>query len=79
VTAEFRTTGALALREGKPLPPTPIEICHLQAMRTAAMVNHVVSLENKLGSKDMLNIEVMLAYQFTPEGRFGDFAPSDRK
>jgi hypothetical protein len=79
VTAEFRRTEALALREGQPLPSTPIEICHLQAMRTAAMVNHVVSLETKLGPKDMLNIEVMLAYQFTPGGRFGNFAPSDRK
>jgi hypothetical protein len=78
VTAEFRRTGRLALREGKPLPPPPTEICRLQAMRTAAMVNHAVSLQARLGTKEMLNLEAMLAYQFTPLASFGYLARGDR-
>jgi hypothetical protein len=79
VTAEFRRIGKLALREGKPLPPVPPEICHLQAMRTAAMVNHAVSLQAKLGPRAALNSEAMLAYQFTPSGRFAHLAPGGRQ
>jgi hypothetical protein len=78
VTAEFRRTGRLALWEGKPLPPPPTEICRLQAMRTAAMVNHTLSLQARLGTKETLNLEAMLAYQFTPPANFGYLAHGNR-
>jgi hypothetical protein len=78
VTAEFRRTGRLALREDKPLPPPPMEICRLQAMRTAAMVNHALSLQARLGTKETLNLEAMLAYQFTPPANFGYLAHGNR-
>jgi hypothetical protein len=74
LVAGFRRIGRLALRDGKSLPPAPAEIYRLQALRTAVMVNHAVSLQAKLGRKNMMEIEAMLAYQFTPQASFSEFA-----
>jgi hypothetical protein len=79
VTAAFRRAGELALRQGKPLPPPPIEIFRLQAMRTAAMVNRTLSLQAMLGPSDTLKLEGMLAYQFARGDRLDHFAHGERQ
>ena len=66
VTGSFRTAGALALAlaEARPLPPVPTEICVLQAMRIAVMVNHTIHLQLTLGPKNAARFEGVLAYSF---------------
>jgi len=64
VTGSFRTAGALALAEARPLPPVPTEICVLQAMRIAVMVNHTIHLQLTLGPKNAARLEGVLAYSF---------------
>jgi hypothetical protein len=77
-TATFRRVGELALRQGKPLPPPPVEIFRLQAMRTAAMVNHTMSLQAILGPSNTLNLEAMLANQFARADRLDYLAHNER-
>jgi hypothetical protein len=64
VTESYRRAGTLALREGKPLPPAPVEIGLLQARRTGAMVKHAVNLQARLKSNDAASLEALLAYSF---------------
>ncbi len=79
VTVAFRRSGELALRRGKPLPPPPVEIFRLQAMRTAAMVNRTVSFQAMLGRRNRLSLEAILANQFARADRLEYFAHNDRQ
>lgn len=64
--AAFRQTAQAALQEGKPLPPVPDEIHQLQALRTALIVRHMVSLQAQLGPKKTDQLDGYLTHEFAP-------------
>jgi hypothetical protein len=49
IIAEYQIKAQNALREGKRLPAAPVELHQLQAMRTALLVQHMVTLQSTLG------------------------------
>ena len=75
VVSAFRQQATVELEQGKPMPPPPIEIFHLQALRTAVAVQHMVQLQSRLGSKQTMRLEGLLAYTFTRPGSLRDFTP----
>jgi hypothetical protein len=64
--AEYRTKAQSALREGKGLPPPPVELRQLQAMRTALLVQHMATLRSTLGPEKSANLDAYLSREFVP-------------
>jgi hypothetical protein len=64
--AEYRTKAQSALREGKGLPPPPVELRQLQAMRTALLVQHMVNLQSALGPEKSAALNAYLGREFVP-------------
>jgi hypothetical protein len=66
IIAEYRIKAQNALREGKDLPPAPVELRQLQAMRTALLVQHMVTLRSTLGPEKSANLDAYLSREFVP-------------
>ena len=66
VVADFRQRSQAAFQEGKPLPPAPIEIHELQAVRTALMVQYMVSLQAQLGREKTAQLDGYITHEFAP-------------
>jgi hypothetical protein len=66
IIAEYRIKAQNALREGKDLPPAPVELRQLQAMRTALLVQHMVTLRSTLGPEKSANLDAYLGREFVP-------------
>jgi hypothetical protein len=64
--AIFRQRVQAELQEGKPLPAVPTEIHELQALRTALMVHHMVSLQAQLGPQKTDQLEGYMTHEFAP-------------
>jgi hypothetical protein len=66
VIAEYRRTAQNAIDGGLSFPPLPAEIHQLQAMRTAILVQHMVSLQSALGPQKSAQLDVYLNREFIP-------------
>lgn len=66
VVAKYRKAGQDALDHGLPLPPVPAEIHELEAMRTAILVQHMVSLQSALGPQKTAQLDAYLGREFVP-------------
>ncbi len=52
--------------QGSALPPAPAEIHELEAMRTAILVQHMISLQSALGPQKSAQLEAYFAHEFIP-------------
>jgi hypothetical protein len=66
VIAEYRKTAQHAVENGLALPAAPAEIHEFQAMRTAILVQHMVSLRAELGTRKSLRLDAYLDREFVP-------------
>jgi hypothetical protein len=66
VVAEYRRTAQKNVGQNSVLPPLPAEIHELEAMRTAILVQHMVSLQSALGPQKSAQLEAYLEREFTP-------------
>jgi hypothetical protein len=66
VIAEYRKTAQHAVENGLALPAAPAEIHEFQAMRTAILVQHMVSLRAELGTRKSLRLDTYLDREFVP-------------
>jgi hypothetical protein len=75
--ADFRRRTATPIRQESSLPPAPAGIYQLEALRTAIAVQHMVSLQSRLGRKRTAGFEAFLAYEFTAHTSLESFAHSE--
>jgi hypothetical protein len=66
IIAQYRRKAQNALREGKGLPPLPAELQQLQAVRTAILVQHMVTLQSTLGPEKSSSLDAYLSREFVP-------------
>jgi hypothetical protein len=66
VIAEYRKTAQTAVDHGLALPSAPPEIRQLQTMRTALLVQHMVSLQSALGPEKTAQLDTYLSREFVP-------------
>jgi hypothetical protein len=66
VIAEYRRTAQNAAARGLALPPAPPEIYQLQTIRTAILVQHMVSLQSALGPEKTAQLDAYLGREFVP-------------
>ncbi len=66
VIAAYRRTAQDYVEHGLPLPPVPAEIHELEAMRTAILVQHMVSLQSALGPQKTAQLDAYLEREFVP-------------
>ncbi len=66
VIAEYRKTAQHAAEHGLALPTAPAEIHELQAMRTAIVVQHMVTLQSALGPRKSKQLDAYLDREFVP-------------
>lgn len=64
--AEYRRTAQDYVDHGLPLPSVPAEIHELEAMRTAILVQHMVSLQSALGPQKTAQLDAYLEREFVP-------------
>jgi hypothetical protein len=64
--AEYRKIAQNNLDHGLAIPPPPAEVHDLEAMRTAIMVQHMVSLQSALGPQKTVQLESFLDREFVP-------------
>jgi len=62
----YRDRAKAAVQQGLPLPPLPLELHQLQAERTAIMINHMLTLQTKLGKEKTDRLEAYLTREVTP-------------
>jgi hypothetical protein len=66
VIAEYRRIAQNNLEQGSAIPAPPAEVNDLEAMRTAIIVQHMVSLQSALGPQKTVLLESFLAREFVP-------------
>ncbi len=66
VVDSYRRTAQDYVEHGLPLPPVPAEIHELEAMRTAILVQHMVSLQSALGPQKTAQLDAYLEREFVP-------------
>ena len=66
VVALYRRTAQDYVDHTIPLPPVPAEIHELEAMRTAILVQHMVSLQSALGPQKTAQLDAYLEREFVP-------------
>ena len=66
IIAEYRAKAQNALRKGQGLPPAPVELRQLQAMRTALLVQHMINVRSALGPEKSANLDAYLRREFVP-------------
>jgi hypothetical protein len=64
----LRNRAKSRLEKGEPMPEPPQKIYALQALRLAAEVRQMVSLQNELGSQGSAWLEAFLGNEFTRGG-----------
>ena len=62
----YRNSAKAAAQLGQPIPPSPSQLYQLQATRTAISVNHMMTLQSKLGKQKTGKLENYLAREVTP-------------
>ena len=65
----YRAQAMQAVAAGQPVPRLPEQIGRFQAVRTALAVNHMVSLQSKLGKDKTDQLEVYFKRVITPRVR----------
>ena len=66
VVAEYRRTAQDYVDHGLALPSVPAEIHELEAMRTAILVQHMVSVQSSLGPQKTAQLDAYLEREFVP-------------
>ena len=66
IIASYREKAKAAAQLGQPVPPLPAALSQLQAIRTAVSVNHMMTLQSKLGKQKTSQLEAYLAREVTP-------------
>jgi hypothetical protein len=62
----YRAKAIEAAKQGKPLPPVPMEIHQLQQARTALLVQHFVQMQQQLGPAASSRLHRYLTREFAP-------------
>ena len=62
----YRQQAQAALQAGKPLPPTPPELYQLQAVRSAILVHHMMTLQMALGPDKTAHMDAYLKHAIMP-------------